>query len=445
MNNYQITHQSIGEQGLTFELTDGQQVYQLSKGLVKEAEFGYPISNCCTTFELDNIVWDSITAIKYQNIFQSLCALFPYKTSTASEFPIDRLLGMYVLSTYCHRLFNSHGILFLSDIKEHIILDYLHILKRLCLNGYIVNPHDGPLPIRHFIFNNSATLIFEEPNKYRSAIQKLCLMNQNHSSQRYHQYDGDLESTIIYSPKVVVTNKSNYGDIYRYAIPIRGHRLQQPLQLTDDKINEFHIAALHFSLVAQKTINEFIDETSRSISENNPYFILIVMAKSLEVLGIINSNELKIITIALEYLLELYQRDRIYNADKEILRFAAYFIRDQGLGELDQALIPTEACMAYIKTSKDADSIFKSTINPTRLISTLKKYQITKKHKRPLVDLITDDGKNIDHRSRMCWFWDIKTLKMISGIETSRKGAKNDIFRLSPSQTTDSHIGDEGA
>jgi hypothetical protein len=142
--------------------------------------------------------------------------------------------------------------------------------------------------------------------------------------------------------------------------------------------------------------------------------------------------------------LELYQRDRIYNVDKEILRFAAYFIRDQGLGELDEALIPTEACMAYIKTSKDADSIFKSIINPTRLISTLKKYQITQKHKRPLVDLITDDGNNVDHRSRMCWFWDIKTLKMISGIETSRKGAKNDIFRLSPSQTTNSHIRDEG-
>ena len=423
MNNYQITHQSIGEQGLSFELTDGQQVYQLSKGLVKEAEFGYPISNCCTTFELDKIDWDSITAIKYQNIFQSLCALFPYETNDASEIPIDRLLGMYVLSTYCHRLFNSHGILFLSDIKEHIILDYLHILKKLCLNGYIVNPHDGPLPIRHFIFNNSATLIFEEPNKYRPAIQKLCLMNQNHSSQRYHQYDRELESTIIYSPKVVVTNKSNYGDIYRYAIQIRGHRLQQPLQLTDDKLNEFRIAALHFSLVAQKTINELIDETSHSISENNPYFFLVVMARALKLHGLIDPNEMEKVSNALKYFMELYQRERFYNIEKEILKIAAYFIRDSGYGELDEEWIPTEAFIAYIKTSEDADSTFKSLVNPKKLISTLIKNRISIHRKRPTTDITDANGKKTDRRPRICRLWDIKTLKMITGINTKRKGS----------------------
>lgn len=353
------------------------------------------------------------------------------------------LLSLFVLSTYCYPLFDSHGIFLLSDVPGHIILDLLHVLRRICFNGYIVKPIDGLRPIRDFISNSSATLLFEEPNKYSPAIQKLCLTSQNHSSQQYHLYERDIISTTIYSPKAIVTSRSNYEQIYRYAAHIHGHSLL-PTQPIDDKLKGISTAALHFSLIAQKTIIDAIKEIGQSISDNNPYFPLVVMARALELHGLIEPNDAEQISEALKHFMELYRRERVFNVEKEILRIAAYFIRDFGFGELDKRWIPTEAFMTYIKTSKDADSIFKSIINAKKLISTLISNQLVKSRKRESVDLTDEKGKVTDHRPRMCYLWDIRTLKMITGINTKRKGNQNDIIGLSPAQTTETPFRDEG-
>jgi len=307
-------------------------------------------------------------------------------------------------------------------VPGHIVLDLLHILRKICFNGYIVKPHDGLRPIRDFISSKSATLLFEEPNKYRPAIQKLCLISQNHSSQQYHFYDSATISSNIYSPKAIVTSRSNYEQIYRYAAHIYGHSLS-PTRLGDDNSKDICVAALHFSLVAQKTISCVIKQIGQPISNNNPYFFLAVMARTLELHGLISPNDMQQVSKTLEYFMDLFQRERFYNIEKEILKIAAYFIRDSGYGELDEVWIPTEAFIAYIKTSKDADSTFKSLANTKKLISTLINNGISKYVRRPTVDITNEKGDKTDHRPRRCRLWDIKTLRMITGVNTKRKGA----------------------